>query len=60
MERWFNVKIEYSPEDFKDLWYSGTIENETISEVMDMVGTAAPVKFTFDSKTRIIKVVPRK
>jgi len=60
MERWFNVKIEYSPEDFKDLWYSGTIENETITEAMDMVGTAAPVKFTFDSKTRIIKVAPRK
>jgi len=37
LERWFNVRIEYSPEDFKDLWYSGTIENETITEVMDMV-----------------------
>lgn len=60
LERWFNVKIEYSPDDFKDLWYSGTIENETITEVMDMVGTAAPVQFTFNSKTRVIKVVPRK
>ena len=60
LERWFNVKIEYSPEDFKDLWYSGTIENETISEVMNMIGTAAPVHFTFDSKTRVIKVIPRK
>jgi len=60
LERWFNVKIEYSPDDFKGLWYSGTIENETITEVMDMVGTAAPVQFTFNSKTRIIKVVPRK
>ena len=23
LERWFNVKIEYQPEQFKDLWYSG-------------------------------------
>lgn len=56
LERWFNVKIEYTPEDFKDLWYSGTIENETITEVMEMVGTAAPVQFNFNSKTRIIQV----
>ena len=60
LERWFNVKIVYLPEDFKDLWYTGAIENETITEVMEMVGTAAPVQFTFDSKTRVIKVIPRK
>ena len=56
LERWFNVRIEYSPNDFKNLWYSGTIENETITEVMEMISIAAPVKFSFDSKTRIIKV----
>jgi len=56
LERWFNVKIEYSPNDFNNLWYSGTIENETITEVMEMISMAAPVKFSFDSKTRIIKV----
>ena len=60
LERWFNVKVEYSKDDFKGLWYSGTIGSETITEVMDMVGKAAPVRFTFDSKTRVIKVVPRK
>ena len=60
LERWFNVKIEYQPEHFKDLWYSGAIENETITEVMEMIGTAAPVQFTFNSKTRIIQVMPRK
>lgn len=60
LERWFNVKIEYKPEDFKDLWYSGTIEMETITEVMDMISTAAPVLFTFNNKTRTIKVAPRK
>jgi len=56
LERWFNVRIEYSPNDFNDLWYSGTIESETITEVMEMISMAAPVKFSFDSKTRVIKV----
>jgi Fe2+-dicitrate sensor, membrane component len=56
LERWFNVRIEYSPNDFNGLWYSGTIENETITEVMEMISMAAPVKFSFDSKARVIKV----
>lgn len=60
LERWYNVKIEYKPEHFKDLWYSGSIENETITEVMEMIGTAAPVQFTFNSKTRIIQMMPRR
>lgn len=58
LERWFNVKIEFSPDDFKGLWYTGTIENETIAEVMDMISAAAPVRYSFDSKTRIIKIYP--
>jgi ferric-dicitrate binding protein FerR (iron transport regulator) len=58
LERWFNVKIDYSPDDFKGLWYSGTIEMETITEVMDMVSTAALVRYSFDSKTRVIKIIP--
>jgi transmembrane sensor len=60
LERWFNVKIEYSQEDFKGLWYSGTIGSETITEVMDMISEAAPVISKYNSKTRIIKVVPRR
>jgi ferric-dicitrate binding protein FerR (iron transport regulator) len=60
LERWFNVKIDYSPDDFEGLWYSGTIEMETLTEVMDMVSTAAPIQFTFNNKTRVIKIVPQK
>ncbi len=58
LERWFNVQIDYSPDDFKGLWYTGTIENETITEVMDMISAAAPVRYSFDSKTRKIKIYP--
>ncbi len=56
LERWYNVKIEYSDPRLDDLWYTGTIEMESISEVMEMISKAAPVKTRFDNKTRIFTI----
>lgn len=56
LERWFNVEIEYSSADLEGLWFSGTIEQETINEVMDMLCKVAPVSYSYDSKKRTIKV----
>ena len=59
LERWFNVKIQYSPDQVKGLWYTGTIEMETITEVMDMVCSATPVQYKSNRRTRIITVFLR-
>jgi transmembrane sensor len=56
LERWYNVKIDYTDPGLTDLWYTGTIEMETISEVMEMVSKAAHVSYSFDRKTRIITI----
>lgn len=56
LERWYNVRIEFSDSDFKGLWFSGTIEGESINEVMDMVCKSAPVNYEYDSRTRIIQI----
>lgn len=56
LERWYNVKIEYSDPELDKLWYTGTIEMETISEVMEMISKAAPVKYNFNNKTRIFTI----
>lgn len=53
LERWYNVKIEYSDKNLDELWYTGSIEMESISEVMEMISIAAPVSYTFDTKTRV-------
>ncbi len=60
MERWFNVDIEYSGLDFKGLWFSGTIENETLTEVMEMICKSASVNYSYNSKTRRIKITANK
>ena len=60
LERWYNVKIEYNDRELDELWYTGTIEMETISEVMEMVSKAAPVIYSFNNKTRIFTIKARK
>jgi len=56
LERWYNVKIEYSDPELDKLWYTGTIEMETISEVMEIISKAAPVKYSFNNKTRVFTI----
>ncbi len=56
LERWYNVKIEYSDTKLDELWYTGTIEMESISEVMEMISKAAPVTYSFNNKTRVFTI----
>jgi transmembrane sensor len=56
LERWYNVKIECPYPKLDDLWYTGTIEMESISEVMEMISKAAPISFNFNNKTRVFTI----
>jgi len=60
LERWYNVKITYSDSELDKLWYSGTIEMESISEIMNMISLSAPVGYSFDKKTRIFTLEYKK
>jgi len=56
LERWYNVKIEYNDPKLDEIWYTGTIEMESISEVMEMISRAAPVSYSFNNKTRVFTI----
>lgn len=56
LERWYNVKIDYNDPALNELWYTGSIEMESISEVMEMISKAAPVSYRFNNKTRIFTI----
>jgi ferric-dicitrate binding protein FerR (iron transport regulator) len=56
LERWYNVKIEYNNPKMDELWYTGTIEMESISEVMELIREAAPVSYSFNNKTRVFTI----
>ena len=56
LERWYNVKIVYQDRELDKLWYTGTIEMESISEVMEMISKATSVSYSFDNKTRVFTI----
>ncbi len=59
LERWFNVKITLEGEPIKKLWYTGTIEMETFSEVLELIKNTTPIDYSFNSKTRVLTIVSK-
>lgn len=54
MERWYNVHIEIDNEEIKDLWFTGTIEMETLSEVMELISKSMPIQYSYDKTSRTL------
>jgi transmembrane sensor len=56
-ERWYNVKIEIDDDlRLKDISYTGTLEMESFSEVLNLLSVTAPIDYTWNEKTRIIRI----
>ena len=56
LERWFNVTIKLKGESIKDLWYTGTIEMESFSEVLELIKNTTPIEYSFDPQNRILTI----
>jgi transmembrane sensor len=56
LERWYNVKIDLQGEKLKKLGFTGTIEMESFSEVLELIKTTVPIKYQFDKKTRVLQI----
>jgi transmembrane sensor len=51
LERWYNVDIELTPRvKLRDFRFTGTIEMETISEVLELIRITAPIKYKYNIK----------
>jgi len=60
LERWYNVKIELSGDPrLTKVWYTGTLEMESFSEVLGLLKVTAPIDYTYNEKTRIIRITYR-
>lgn len=61
LERWYNVKIELANDKrLSEISYTGTLEMETFSEVLQLLRITAPINYTYDEKTRVIKITYRR
>jgi ferric-dicitrate binding protein FerR (iron transport regulator) len=60
LERWYNVKIELADDErLNEIWYSGTLEMESFSEVLELLKITAQIDYTYNEKTRTIKIFYR-
>lgn len=57
LERWYNVKIELEKDNrLNDIWFSGTLEMESFTEVLELLKVTSPIDYTYNEKTRLIKI----
>ena len=61
LERWYNVKIEIAKDKrLAEISYTGTLEMESFSEVLQLLKVTAPIDYAYNEKTRTIKIKYRK
>lgn len=58
LERWYNVTIQLDDDPrLSKIWYSGTLEMESFSEVLELLKVTAPITYQYDEKTRTIRII---
>ena len=60
LERWYNVKIQLDDDPrLNKINYTGTLEMESFSEVMELLCVTASINYTYNDKTRVIRITHR-
>jgi ferric-dicitrate binding protein FerR (iron transport regulator) len=44
LERWYNIRVIYQPEDFKDIHFTGTIRDLRLDQVFEFVSLTTPIE----------------
>jgi len=61
LERWYNVKIELvNDKRLSEISYTGVLEMESFSEVLQLLKVTAPIDYQYNEKTRIIRIEYKK
>lgn len=53
LERWYNVKIEFTNEKVKELTYTATFADETLPQVLELMALATPVSYRLIPKEKL-------
>lgn len=60
LERWYNVNIKLDDDPrLAEINFSGTIEMESFTEVMELLKTTASINYTFNNITRTISITKK-
>ena len=60
LERWYNIHIKLDDDpQLSKIYFSGTLEMESFPEVMELLKTTASIDYTFDEKSRTVKIIKK-
>ena len=59
LERRYNLRISFTSEELKEYNFSGTVENETVDQILFALSLAAPVNYKFD-KNHVVLTLNQK
>ncbi len=51
LERKYNVTFVYESDDIKEFRFTGTLEDETLTQVLDFIKLSAPIDYELEGKT---------
>jgi ferric-dicitrate binding protein FerR (iron transport regulator) len=61
LERWYNVKIDLADDKrLSEISYTGVLEMESFSEVLQLLKVTAPIDYLYNEKTRTIRIEYKK
>ncbi len=55
LNRKYNATFEFENEDVKNLCFTGTLEDETLEQVLDVIKLTSPIDYFINKKTVIIR-----
>lgn len=56
LERWYDIKITINDEELKQIRFTGTFENETIEQGLEIMQLTTPISYTMDKNELLIKM----
>ena len=60
LERWYHVTIQLDNDPrLSKIHYTGTLEMESFSEVLELLKVTASINYTYNDKTKVIKITHR-
>ncbi len=59
LERRYNVNISFSNNELKKYRFSGTIENETLEQIFNIMSLTIPLSFDIDKGNVVLKIDPK-
>ena len=56
LERMYSIQILFSSENLKDIRFSGTLKNNNLENVLQVISLVSPVSYSFDKNTTTIVI----